>query len=160
LFGCVFSYEIPEKTEDSDIRREDFSWGLEGEPKSVDDDQGAVESSADPSEVRRCSIECLFVGLLFEYLTKRRMQAGRGGDTYKESRLAKMAGGIGAGATATSREGLTTDYDLDRTGDQPAAAATTSKVAGSQIDAQVFVLSVLFVVCLFVSNFFDESSVE
>jgi len=104
-------YEIPEKTEDSDIRREDFSWGLEGEPESADD-QAAVESSADPSE------------------------AGRGGDTYKESRLAKMAGGIGAGATATSREGLTTDYDLDRTGDQPSAATSSKVVAGSQIDAQ------------------------
>jgi hypothetical protein len=102
-------YEIPEASNDSDRRREDFSWGLEGEPESVDasgdrdGDGDARDANAD--------------------------DAARAGDTYKEGRLAKMAGG-GAGATATKREGLTTDYDLDRTGDAPAAAAGSSAQSG------------------------------
>jgi len=106
-------YTIPEASNSSDGRREDFSWGLDGEPDSVSQSRDAANANDDDAS-----------------------EAGRTGDTYKAGRLAKLAG-AGAGATATKREGLTTDYDLDREGDGPAPAAGNAQaVPGSTIELQ------------------------
>ena len=96
-------YQIPERTEDSDLNRSDFSWALEGESEAL----ARGDSSDSASELGHAT-----------------------GDTYKEGRLAKMAGGT-AGATSTTREQFTTEYDLDRTADEPrqAVAPGTAELA-------------------------------
>ena len=90
-------YEVPDRTEESDRERDDFSWALSGEDVSVAEDAygaraGAAQADADDSEVGR-------------------------EDTYKQSRLAKMGAGD-AGATDTKREFLGTEYDLEGDGDE------------------------------------------
>jgi hypothetical protein len=87
-------YQIPDQTEESDLRREDFSWALEGESETIAGigSRGGAgrDEASDASEVGRA-------------------------DTYKESRLGKLAGP--AGTTATKRVLMDTEIDLEAHGD-------------------------------------------
>jgi hypothetical protein len=87
-------YQIPDATEESDLRRDDFSWALEGESESIAGigAHGGREEASDASEIGRA-------------------------DTYKESRLGKLAGQGAAGATATKRVLMDTEIDLEGAGD-------------------------------------------
>ena len=100
-------YQIPDQTEESDLRREDFSWALEGESESIAGigARGGRDDASDASEIGRA-------------------------DTYKESRLGKLAGA--SATTATKRVLMDTEIDLEAHGDPDGNVAKPKTMAELQ----------------------------
>lgn len=98
----VGTYKVPDETESSDLRRDDFSWALDGESESIAAARGrrGGDDASDSSEIGR-------------------------NDTYKASTRLRAAD-----ATAsTKRDALSTNIDLSRSqssADDAAAAAMPS----------------------------------
>ena len=96
----VGTYKVPDETESSDLRRDDFSWALDGESESIAARRGGGDDASDASEIGR-------------------------NDTYKASTRLRAAD-----ATAsTKRDALSTNIDLSRSqssADDAVAAAMPS----------------------------------